>query len=37
MTLLLTAETALPINATGIVVTLLGLLIVAAWLVYLYR
>ena len=37
MNLLLATETALPINATGIVVTLLGLAITVAWLAYLYR
>jgi|GEM_PF-4885577 len=31
------AEAALPINAMGIVVGLLGILIAAAWVYYLYR
>jgi hypothetical protein len=37
MTLLLTAETVFPMNATGVVVTLLGVAITVAWLAYLYR
>lgn len=34
---MLTASSSLPANLMGIVVTLAGLLIVAAWLSYFYR
>ena len=37
MTLLLATESVLPMNETGVVVTLLSLAITVAWLAYLYR
>ncbi len=37
MTPVLTAEPVFPMTTTGVVVTLLGLLVTVAWLAYLYR